>query len=102
MMAGATHNARALITRIAPRISSEPGVLAKLRLSPYMCQPAVFEPLCKSLRPSLDAHVLGSLAHVECVFALRVDVGLDRRARIVILAREVEEHRRHVLIVGRA
>src|SRR5262245_2057579 len=102
MMAGATHNASALITRMAPRIRSEPGVRAKLRLSACMRQPAILEPFCKPLRPALDAHVLRSLSHVECVFALRVDVRLDGRAGIVILAREIEQDRRHIFVIRRA
>src|SRR6188508_2380809 len=102
MMAGATHKASELITRMAPSIRSEPGVLAKLRASPCMRQPTVFEPFCKPLRPALDAHVLRSLSHVECVFALRVDVRLDGGAGIVILAREVEQDRRHIFVIGRA
>src|SRR5215510_456903 len=73
MMAGATHNASALMMRIAPRISIDAGVLSKFMGSARLGESAVFEPLREALRPPLDAHVLRSLAHVERMFALRVD-----------------------------
>ena len=65
-------------------------------------QAAVLEPLRQALRPAADAHVLRALPHVEGVFALRVDVRLDGRAGVMVLAREIEQHVRHVFVVGRA
>src|SRR5687768_5962260 len=63
---------------------------------------AILQPLGHAGWPVADAHELRALPHVEGVFALGVDVSLDRRSGGVVFAREVEQDTGNPFVVGRA
>src|ERR1041384_3281769 len=99
---GEPNRPRQLTATVSPRMANEAGATAS---SWSMCsvrglrQATVLEPVGESLRPVPDGDVVGSLPHVEGMLALRVDVGLDRGVRRVVLAREIEHHVGDVFVV---
>src|SRR4051812_26274915 len=95
MMRGEYMSPMALTTMVSARMASEAGATASSWSMGSACvsgEAAILEPLGQALRPAFHGHVVGALPHVEGVFALRVDVRLDRCVRGVIPARQVEQH----------